>query len=250
MAYNAPKSPDWRYKGKNWKLSRSKIDLFLECPRCFYLDNVLGIPRPSSFPMNLNTAVDMLLKKEFDYYRKLKKAHPIMTEYNIKAIPFEHEKLDIWRENFKGIQYFDKDLGFIISGAVDDLWINEGGELIVVDYKSTSKNEKIDNIDKDWQKTYKRQVEVYQWLLRQLGFKVSSDAYFVYANASQDEDFFDNKLVFELTAIKYTGDDSWVYPTIKQIKQVLDDPRVPLPSKTCEYCAYRKVAGQTLQNLR
>ncbi|MEY2702863.1 MAG: hypothetical protein RLY43_1501, partial [Bacteroidota bacterium] len=26
----------WNYGGSNWKLSRSKIDLFIECPRCFY----------------------------------------------------------------------------------------------------------------------------------------------------------------------------------------------------------------------
>ncbi|EKE12188.1 MAG: hypothetical protein ACD_13C00277G0004, partial [uncultured bacterium] len=30
---------------KSFKLSRSKIDLFLECPRCFYLDRRLGIGR-------------------------------------------------------------------------------------------------------------------------------------------------------------------------------------------------------------
>ena len=43
-------------------LSRSRIDNFLECRRCFYLTNRVGIARPPSFPFNLNNAVDELLK--------------------------------------------------------------------------------------------------------------------------------------------------------------------------------------------
>ena len=44
-------------------VSRTKIDLFRECPRCFYLDRRLGIRRPSGPPFLLNSAVD--LKKRF-----------------------------------------------------------------------------------------------------------------------------------------------------------------------------------------
>ena len=54
-------------------LSRSKIDLFLKCPKCFYLDRKLGISQPSGAPFTLNMAVDTLLKKEFDVYRQKKK---------------------------------------------------------------------------------------------------------------------------------------------------------------------------------
>jgi hypothetical protein len=56
-----------------FELSRSKIDLFLECARCFYLDRRLGIGRPDSFPFTLNNAVDALLKKEFDELEMMKK---------------------------------------------------------------------------------------------------------------------------------------------------------------------------------
>ena len=47
---------------KPFKLSRSKIDLFWECPRCFYFDRRLGVGRPPGFPFALNSAVDHLLK--------------------------------------------------------------------------------------------------------------------------------------------------------------------------------------------
>ena len=61
---------------KPFKVSRSGIELFVECPSCFYLNNRLGIRRPSGPPFNINKAVDTLLKKEFDAHRTKKTAHP------------------------------------------------------------------------------------------------------------------------------------------------------------------------------
>jgi len=69
-------------------------------------------------------------------------AHPLMKAYGLKAVPFAHEMIDEWRENFKGVQYLHKPSNFIVTGAVDDLWQDENGEIIVVDYKSTSKEAK------------------------------------------------------------------------------------------------------------
>src|SRR5271163_4308235 len=86
-----------------FKISRSKIELFMQCPRCFWLDARLRIKRPNGPPFSLNKAVDELLKKEFDSYRKKAEPHPIMLDNQIKAVPFEHQDLDKWRENFVGV---------------------------------------------------------------------------------------------------------------------------------------------------
>ncbi len=169
-----------------------------------------------------------------------------MVEYGVDAVPFVHEMMDEWRENFKGITVNHKPTGFTISGAVDDIWINPEGELMVVDYKSTSKDTKIDKLDQDWHIGYKRQMEVYQWLLRNNGFTVSNTGYFVYANAGTDKEAFDNKLDFEVTLIPYEGDDSWIEQTLLNIKTCLDDPRVPKASSDCDYCTYREAAGKML----
>ena len=106
--YNAKRGSAWNYGGKNWKLSRSKIDLFVACPKCFYIDNKLGTKRPPGFPFNLNSAVDSLLKKEFDKHRKTKTQHPLMKEYGLDLIPFEHKDIDTWRENFVGVMTHHK----------------------------------------------------------------------------------------------------------------------------------------------
>ncbi len=244
--YKPDRRSDWNYGGARWKLSRSKIDLFLECPKCFYIDNKLGTKRPPGYPFNLNSAVDALFKKEFDVHRAKGSKHPIMEQYGIDAVPFEHANINTWREVFEGIQHVHKETGMTIMGAVDDVWVNPAGELIVVDYKSTSKDGKIEKLDADWHIGYKRQMEVYQWLLRQNGFKVSDTGYFVYANASTDEEAFDGKLIFDVTLIPYTGDGSWVEPTLLEIKECLDDERVPKAHEDCDYCRYREYVGKKL----
>lgn len=231
-----------------FKLSRSKIDMFLECPRCFYLDRRLGVSRPDSFPFTLNSAVDHLLKKEFDIHRKAKTSHPLMISYKIDAIPFTHKDLDVWRENFVGVKYADLKRNLIIFGAVDDVWVNKDGELIVVDYKSTSKDSEV-NLDADWHIGYKRQMEVYQWLLKKNGFKVSNTGYFVYANATKESrESFEARLEFEMKVIPYNGDSSWIEKTLDNIKKCLDSEKIPKESDECKYCDYRTKAGMAFKN--
>ena len=219
--------------------SRSKIDLYVECPRCFYLDRRLGVGRPPGFPFNLNSAVDTLLKKEFDLHRAAQKQHPLMAAYGVDAVPYQHDCIDEWRENFKGVRALHQSTNFIITGAVDDVWVNPAGELIVVDYKSTSKTSEV-TIDAPWQDGYKRQMEVYQWLLRQNGFKVSDTGYFVYANGQTDREAFDGKLEFDIKLLSYAGKTEWIEPVLEDMRKCLAGEELPSAGKNCDYCAYRE----------
>ncbi|MBI3984067.1 PD-(D/E)XK nuclease family protein [Candidatus Microgenomates bacterium] len=220
-----------------YKISRSKIELFLNCPYCFYLDRRLGIERPSMPPFRLNSAVDTLLKKEFDIHRAKHEPHPLMKTYEVDAIPYSHPSLDKWRENFIGIQHLHSATNLLITGAIDDVWQSPNGELIVVDYKATAKDQ-APTIEGFWQQAYKRQLEVYQWLMRQLGFPVSDTGYFVYANGKYDRAAFDGKLEFDIEVIPYTGKDDWVEPTIVELHKCLNLPTPPAPAPNCEYCQY------------
>jgi hypothetical protein len=223
-----------------FKLSRSKLELFANCPRCFYLDRRLGVGQPPGFPFNLNSAVDFLLKKEFDAHRAKGDKHPLCEHYGIDAIPYAHRELDTWRENFKGITYLHKPTNLIIGGAIDDVWINPQGELIIVDYKSTAKDGEI-TLDAEWQNSYKRQMEIYQWLFRQNGHNVSSTGYFVYCNGKRDAQAFDAKLEFDIKLIPYTGDDSWVESLIIEAAKCLQG-NLPAANPNCDFCLYRKEA--------
>jgi CRISPR/Cas system-associated exonuclease Cas4 (RecB family) len=251
MDYWRERSQPYRSGQKTpFKVSRSKIDDFLNCPRCFWLDRRLKIRKPNTPPFQINKAVDELLKKEFDSYRLKGEPHPLMVDNQIKAIPFAHDDLNKWRENFVGVQYLHEPTNLLVFGAVDDLWVTEDGELIVVDYKATAKKSEV-SLDAPWQIAYKRQMEVYQWLLRQNGFQVSDTGYFVYCNGRLDLDGFNSRVEFSIKVIPYTGKDEWVEPTLFKLKECLESPEMPANNVACEYCAYaRSRAELTLRALQ
>lgn len=228
-----------------FRLSRSKIEFFLECPRCFYLEQRLGVPRPDTIPFTLNNAVDELLKKEFDLHRVKKSAHPLMKAYNVDAVPFDHPKLSTWRDaKYHGVQHLHTPTHLMVRGGIDDVWYSAKKELIVVDYKATSKRSEIVLYE-----SYKRQAEVYQWLFRQNGFKVSDTAYFVYVNGRTDREAFDGKLEFNVELITYKGDDSWIEHVLRDIKRILMSEIIPEKGRRCDFCPYRELAGKTLMNV-
>lgn len=222
---------------KPYKISRSKIEDFLKCPRCFYLDRKCGTSHPPSFPFTLNNAVDSLLKKEFDNYRKQRKSHPLCVENAIDAVPFSHPDLEDWRMNQKGIQYLHKPTQFIITGAIDDVWINSREELIIVDYKATSSTNEI-TLEEGYRQSYKRQMEIYQWLFRKNGFKVSKTGYFVYCNADTEKNDFKKKLEFKMIILPYEGNDFWIENALLEIRVHLNNDSIPEPLATCDYCQY------------
>jgi CRISPR/Cas system-associated exonuclease Cas4 (RecB family) len=246
MAYE--RSPAYKPGQKAvFKISRSKIELFTQCPRCFWLDARLKIKRPSSPPFQINKAIDELLKKEFDSYRLKGEPHPWMIDHEIKAVPMQHDDLDKWRHNFTGVGILHEPTNLMVYGAIDDVWVNEGEELFVVDYKATAKAAEI-TLDADWQIMYKRQMEIYQWLLRQNGFKVSDIGYFVYTNGRLDLEGFYDKVEFRTKIIAYQGSDNWVEPAILKMKECLegDMPAVGTAAMggPCEFCTYAKSRTQ------
>ncbi len=223
---------------KPFRLSRSKIDLFLECPRCFYLDRRVGIGRPPGYPFSLNSAVDALLKKEFDIHRAKGMAHPLMKQYRIDAIPLAHDRIDEWRDSLRrGVTFKVPKTNLMVTGGVDDVWVTPKGELIVVDYKATAKAGEV-TLDAEWQDGYKRQMEVYQWLFRMNGFKVSKTGYFVYCNGDMNKKAFNGKLEFNIKVIPYVGSDGWIKGAIKNIYACLKSETMPVSGENCDYCAY------------
>ncbi len=239
------------YQKIPYKISRSKIDLFIDCSRCFWLDARLKISRPKGPPFTLNSAVDYLLKLEFDALRADNKQHPLQTQYGIDARPCSHPKLNIWRENFKGVQTLHKATNLTITGAIDDLWQDSSGKYIVVDYKATSKMGKIEELGTEkWHDQYRRQLEVYQWLLKQNKLNVNNTGYWVYCNAKKDRRGFDGRLEFEITLLSYEGNDSWIEPKLYEIKKVLDSDDIPLPNRVCEFCGYIKQQKEAFIKLK
>lgn len=224
------------------KLSRSKIELFLECERCFWLDVKEGVKRPSGPPFTINNAIDYLFKQDFDLHREKGTQHPIMAKHKIDAIPFSHPNMNTWRHNFTGVRHEYAPADLLVFGAVDDIWVTPEEELIVVDYKATGANQhKIYD-------SYGRQMEIYQWLLRQNGFKVSNSGYFVFARVDKGNGFAESYergvLPFDIFVEEYKGSDAWIPDVLASIRKVYDADSVPAASESCGYCTYRESASR------
>lgn len=231
-------------KGGPVLLSRSKLSLFMECPRCFYLDMRRAIRRPSGPPFSLNNAVDLLLKREFDQHRAIGTPHPLMVSAGIDATPFAHPEIDRWRSRKGGIRTLHEETGFEAYGLPDDLWIESGtGDLIVADYKATAKASQV-SLDAEWQISYKRQVEFYQWVLRGMGFPVSDTAWFVYCNGDVSLNSFDEMLKFNITMLPYVGNTDWIEPALRAAGTTYASEEVPAPTEGCMYCPYAAQAAR------
>ena len=233
-----------------FKLSRSKIELFTQCPRCFWLDARLKIKRPSGPPFNINKAIDELFKKEFDEHRAAGTQHPLQVKFKVAAKPFQHDDMDTWRHNFTGVATVHEPTNLHIFGAVDDVWVDDDGKLIVVDYKATAKPEPVKALGPEggWQDGYRRQMEIYQWLLRQNGFDVSDTGYFVYATGDMGADGFHDTLTFQTYVFPHTGTAAWVDETLARMKECLEGDMPPVGAAAmggeCDYCAYARSRTQ------
>lgn len=240
-----------------FKVSRSKIELFMQCPRCFWLDARLKITRPNGPPFNINKAIDELFKKEFDIHRQAGTQHPLQKKFKVKAKPYAHKDIDQWRHNFTGVFTIHTPTNLHVFGAVDDVWVNDDGELIVVDYKATAKAEPIKELGPvgGWQDSYRRQMETYQWLLRANGHKVSNTGYFVYATGDASKPGFDDKVEFVTHVFPHVGSDGWVEKTLIEMKRCLDGDMPPVGQAAmggdCDFCTYARARTElTLEAIK
>lgn len=245
-----------------YELSRSKVELFIRCKACFWLDRAAGIRFPSIPSFNLNSNTDTLLKRDFDQFRG-SGPHPLMKTVGLDHLrPFAHANLKKWENSIHfgldrdHFNILHEPTNILFGGGLDDVWENvSSGELHIVDYKSTaqlSANPSPISLDGKWKEGYKRQMEMYQWILREKGFKVSSVGFFVYVDGQHrgiDGMIDQNEpgvawMKFDVSLLQYVGDSSWVSSCLHQIKSLLHEASCPIHSEDCEYGKFLYEAKQ------
>lgn len=229
------------------QLSRSKIELYFNCPRCFYLDVFMKVSRPPTFPLNLNNAVDLLIKKEFDEYRNQQTPHPIQKGIAAGFIASNHPMLNTWRTlKLGGLTYYNPKHNCTYYGIIDDLWVNEKNQYVIVDYKSTAKEKPVVELP-SWGEGYKRQLSFYNYLLRKNGLKTVNFGFFVYATAITSKNHFNNELKFSTNLIKEEIDDTWTEPVLDEIQSLLKNNIIPDKNKNCNHCLYTESINRVLE---
>lgn len=232
-------------KIKPLELSRTAIEEYIKCPRCFYLHRVLKLAPPRTIPLTLAVATDALLKLEFDKVRETDASHPLWDSYGLHMTAFKHPDLDRWRNIKKGgIRVVHNETGYEIYGAIDDVWKDKNtGKLVIVDYKSTSKKEE-PSLEGGFGPSYKRQIEIYQWIFKTAGFDVDTTGYFLYVNGRKTDNFYQDgggligRMLFNTVLIPHEGNTDWVSNVIGEAVQCATSKRVPEESVGCDNCKY------------
>lgn len=224
--------------GKNILLSPNSLNLFLECPHCFWLDKNMGIKRPPPYPYALNSAVDALLKEEFDNYRAKNLPHPLLKANNIKAHLFGNQKLlNQWRNNLAGIRYFDPDLQATLFGAVDDVLEFEDKSIAPLDYKSTGSSAA--NVYDRFQ----LQLDTYTFLMEKNGFKTPRKGYLAFYVVDKSRGFID-RLPFRKEVIEIETNPSDIYEIFKDAVACLRNTTPPVHSGDCQFKKWMNGAKQ------
>lgn len=246
-----------------YELSRGKIENLIKCPACFWLERAAGVKYPSIPSFLLNSNTDTLLKKDFDQYRG-RGPHPIMESAGLSHLrPFAHKDIQLWESSLQfgaSPNHFNtihEETNIKFGGGLDDVWENANtGQLHIVDYKSTAQMSSTpkpldesfiappqDSKTPDYKASYRRQMEMYQWILRRKGYDVSDTGYFLYVdgqhvNESGMIDFKNPGLAwmkFNTAIIPYEGNDYWVETALYKAKEVVQLPYCPDHAEGCEY---------------
>ena len=213
-------------------LSRWQLNMLTDCPRCFWLVNRHGIKQPKTLPFALNSAIDGLLKAEFDEHRAAGTLPPILSGLSGKAQLFRDlELLQTWRNNFRGVRWTDPGSGHTLFGAVDDVVQFADGALAVVDYKSTG------SATPTIYPSYQLQMDVYTFLLQQLGYRTAPTSYFAFYVVVKD-DGFGGRLPFRAQLLEVSPQPERVPELFARAVALAQSDEEPAPGAACDLCRW------------
>ena len=215
-----------------YKLSPSTLNLLEDCPKCFWLQIVKKIPRPSGAFPSLPSGVDKILKEHFDSFMKKGKLPPELKHTNGYKLFDNEELLKIWRSNFKGIEHLDDKSGILLRGAVDNILV-KGKKLVVLDYKTRGFP-----LKEDTAHHYQDQLNVYNFLLRKNGYQTEDYAYLLFY--MPEKVIKTGEFVFNTELVKMDTHIGHAENLFNKAVKVLNG-KEPKASDNCKFCEWKSV---------
>jgi len=212
-------------------LSPSKLNLFQECPLCFWLHTVKRIHRPEGPVSTLPRGMDNLIKKYFDRYRKKKEMPPEIKGKVQGELLQDQNLLNEWRKITKtsSPRFFDKELNAYLFGGLDECFV-DGEYYIPVDYKTRGYDLKEDSLS-----YYQTQLDCYTFLLESEGYKHFSFGYLIYYIPVQVEE--NGEVRFRVEAHKVETNSERGYNVFKEAVKCIRGPR-PVFHSNCQFCSW------------
>jgi RecB family exonuclease len=175
--------------------------------------------------------MDQVFKHYFDYWRKLKKLPPELSEvsgYLYDNLP----RLNVWRNNFRGLVTELPALNMTLQGAIDDLLVSPEGRYAPLDFKTRGFPTK-----EDTHEHYRHQLNLYALLLEANGLPPAEKGYLLFfhptAYRGKGVAYFETKL------IEMPLDLASARLILQEVRHVVDGP-LPRAHTDCVFCHYRE----------
>jgi len=214
-----------------YKFSPSSLSLLKDCPRCFWIKFNKDIKRPEGIFPSLPSGMDKILKIHFDSYMEKGELPPELKELKDVKLFDDEELLKVWRSNFKGIPWEDKE-GNLFRGAIDNL-LKKGKKLIVLDYKTRGYPLKDDTAAH-----YQDQLDIYNILLRKNGYETEDYAYLLFYHPDKVNG--NGDVVFNTDLVKMKIDIKNAEKIFKDALNVLKG-KIPKCAEECGFCKWIEI---------
>ncbi len=149
----------------NW-LSHSALEELNRCPRCFWLSYKEKIKLPEGIQSRLANRFDTIIKKYFNSYRGKNNLPPLIQG------KIQGQLQNPFRDTY--FYQFNDDFGFY--GKLDECLVDDNGNHIPVDFKTSSSDPR----EKEILSAYQNQIDGYLFLLEKNGLKVADFGYLIY----------------------------------------------------------------------
>jgi hypothetical protein len=206
------------------KLSPTGLNLFLECPKCFWLEKVKGIKRPRGIFPSLPGGMDGILKVYFNEYRD-SDGLPPMLEGKLEG--------KLMNPLPKTLFMKDDELMAVLLGKLDEALDFGDGTFAPVDHKTRGYAPKEEMIA-----AYQMQMDAYDLLLAKNGFPTRNKAYLLYYHPISGD--LHNKFPFVLTIKEVQTNPERAMQVFRDAINLIRSSEMPQAANTCEYCAWAK----------
>lgn len=213
------------------QLSASTLSLFKECPRCFWLQLKAGVHRPQGIFPSLPGGMDGVIKTYFDKFRGTKEGLPPELRGKVEGKLFDDQAvLNNWRVRTGGLRYFDKKLNTKLIGLLDDC-LALGKTLVPLDYKTRGYAPKEDSSG-----FYQHQLDIYEWLLRENGYKTGGFGFLVYYHPLEVRQ--DGVVQFEVTPKRMATSPENARTLFESAAKLLQGAKAPQAHTACKFCSW------------
>lgn len=217
--------------GRAIQLSPSTLSLYKDCPRCFWLQMKKGIYRPRGIFPSLPGGMDSVIKTYFDRFRGTREGLPPELCGKVEGkLVADQALLNKWRARTGGLRYADKKTRAKLIGLLDDCLV-DGSAYIPLDYKTRGWAPK-----EETSGFYEHQVDIYEWLLKENGYKTEGAAYLVYYHPLEVRE--GGLVQFEITPKAMKTDPKRAKKLFEDAVALLQSDTLPGCGERCEFCPW------------